>query len=192
MVHPADRAETESSWTAATDAGIQFSVEHRLRRTDGVFQWFKTRAVPLLDTTDSGRTILHWFGTSTDIHAVHDAQDRSLFLAHHDDLTGAANRTLLRQTLEAAIQADDGPPSFFVLCIDIDKFKDCNDRVGHRGGDAALREIADRLREISSPGWAVTNSSSFEWATGRRWAISDEISSSGSPRRSITTTMRFT
>lgn len=152
VVHPADRAETESSWTTATDAGTQFSVEHRLRRTDGVFRWFKTRAVPLSDTADSGRTILHWFGTSTDIHAVRDAQDRSLFLAHHDDLTGAANRTLLRQTLEAAIQAEGDPPSFFVLCVDIDKFKDCNDRVGHRGGDAALREIANRLRSALRAG----------------------------------------
>ena len=151
VVHPADRDETEGNWTTATDAGTQFSVEHRLRRADGVYHWFKTRAVPLLDSTGSG-VILHWFGTSTDIHAVHEATDRSLFLAHHDDLTGAANRMLLRQTLEAAIRADGGRSGFFVLCIDIDKFKECNDRIGHRGGDAALREIAGRLRSALRAG----------------------------------------
>ena len=146
MVHPDDRRDTEASWEIATNRREEFNVEHRLRRADGSYFWFKTRAVPLFETEGAGRVVLHWFGTSTDIHAVREAQERILFLAHHDDLTGAANRALLRRTLEQATRAERVASTFFVLYVDLDKFKDCNDRLGHRSGDLALREIADRLR----------------------------------------------
>jgi diguanylate cyclase (GGDEF)-like protein len=66
-------------------------------------------------------------------------------LAFHDSLTGLANRALFHDLSERAIkQSAAYPPS--VLYIDLDGFKQVNDRLGHAAGDALLVAVADRLR----------------------------------------------
>ncbi len=149
MVHPDDRERTEQAWRAATRAGEEFEVEHRLHRADGGYCWFQTRAVPFREVVNR-RSILHWFGASTDIDAVRQARQHIVFLAHHDALTGSANRVLLEQTL-AREASDDRGRRLGVLCFDLDHFKRCNDRVGHRGGDVVLREVSSRLTVMLSP-----------------------------------------
>jgi PAS domain S-box-containing protein len=62
-IHSDDRAATMAAWAAAEARGL-FSVEHRVRRIDGVYRWFQSRATPVRDAT--GR-IGEWFGTSTDM-----------------------------------------------------------------------------------------------------------------------------
>ena len=72
--------------------------------------------------------------------------------ALHDPLTGLANRTLLRDRLEHALARsarEDLPTG--VLFIDLDEFKDVNDRYGHAAGDAVLVELAGRLRAAVRP-----------------------------------------
>lgn len=64
-VHPEDREDTVQRWQAAVTSGEPFSVEHRLRRHDGVDRWFIGRAVPIRD--ESG-AITNWFGAHTDVH----------------------------------------------------------------------------------------------------------------------------
>jgi len=64
-LHPDDRDPAIRAWQAAVADGVVFDVEFRLRRHDGEYRWFKTRAVPL---RDAGGAILRWFGTNTDIH----------------------------------------------------------------------------------------------------------------------------
>lgn len=67
-------------------------------------------------------------------------------LAHHDPLTGLANRTLLRQRLEQALAlAERHQTRLGVLFLDLNDFKPINDRHGHRVGDAVLREVGRRL-----------------------------------------------
>jgi PAS domain S-box-containing protein len=72
QVHPDDRAYTIATWnSAATDGGV-FDVEFRIRRHDGVYRWFKTRATPLRN--ERGR-VVKWFGSNTDIQDLRDARD---------------------------------------------------------------------------------------------------------------------
>nr|WP_228046159.1 GGDEF domain-containing protein [Saccharopolyspora sp. HNM0983] len=66
--------------------------------------------------------------------------------ALHDPLTGAANRTLLAELLEAA--ANEGPVAQpGLIYVDLNEFKTVNDRLGHQAGDALLRAVTDRLRQ---------------------------------------------
>lgn len=74
------------------------------------------------------------------------SQQRLHDMAHHDALTGLANRTLLFDRVEQAIlraQRSDG--GFALVVIDLDGFKAVNDTYGHQAGDALLVVLADRL-----------------------------------------------
>jgi two-component system cell cycle response regulator len=70
--------------------------------------------------------------------------DRSLELAVTDGLTGLRNRRYVFRHLESLLRAGT---ACGVLMIDVDRFKPLNDYYGHAAGDAALREVAARLRE---------------------------------------------
>jgi PAS domain S-box-containing protein len=64
QVHPDDRVKVFSEWSRVVASGDTYDISYRIRRFDGVYRWFKTRAVPLRDP--AGR-ILKWFGSNTDI-----------------------------------------------------------------------------------------------------------------------------
>ena len=72
------------------------------------------------------------------------------YLAHYDALTGLPNRTLLADRLEqACLEADRKQRLVALLFIDIDRFKQINDSLGHSAGDAVLRQIVDRLKSAA-------------------------------------------
>jgi diguanylate cyclase (GGDEF)-like protein/PAS domain S-box-containing protein len=77
------------------------------------------------------------------------AEQRIAFMAHHDALTGLANRAALVQRIDeaAARQRRSGEP-FTLLLLDLDRFKQVNDTLGHLAGDALLTETAGRLRSL--------------------------------------------
>jgi diguanylate cyclase (GGDEF)-like protein len=84
--------------------------------------------------------------TSRDVTEHRRSSDRVQYLAHHDHLTGLANRTLLHERLREAIrraQSQDRKAAVFL--IDIDYFKQINDTVGHADGDILLATIGQRL-----------------------------------------------
>ncbi len=81
------------------------------------------------------------------------AQEELAFLAHHDSLTGLANRCLALEKL-GMTPASGGPAAAatVVYFIDIDRFKAINDRLGHQAGDESLAVVAARIRNILRPG----------------------------------------
>ena len=102
-----------------------------------------TSRIVLRDSKGAPRYLI---GVIDDITERRKTDQRIAFLAHHDPLTGLANRAALTQKIEeaAARQRRRGEP-FSVLLLDLDRFKQVNDTLGHPAGDTLLTEVAGRL-----------------------------------------------
>ncbi|WP_136520376.1 GGDEF and EAL domain-containing protein [Cellulomonas telluris] len=121
----------------------RFSLEMRCRRADGHLVWVVLDAA--LVRASDGRP-------DRVVVQVRDATESRLqaeMLTHramHDPLTGLANRTLLQEVLQAAIEQPGALHRTAVLACDLDGFKEVNDRYGHAAGDALLVHVAGVLR----------------------------------------------
>ena len=73
LIHPDDVANTVRAWRRSIETGEPFQLEHRFRRTDGVYCWHLTHATPM---RDSDGNIAMWIVSSTDIQHVRDQEDR--------------------------------------------------------------------------------------------------------------------
>lgn len=79
------------------------------------------------------------------------------FLAHHDSLTGLPNRVLLNDRLEMAINSAKREKRMLgILFIDLDRFKNVNDSLGHSLGDQILKEMGSRLSAVITTGDTVS------------------------------------
>jgi diguanylate cyclase (GGDEF)-like protein len=101
---------------------------------------FKIRHRPMPD--------FGWVATHEDITEQRQSEIKIEYMAHHDSLTDLANRVLLNDRLETALDRIDGRQMVAVHHLDLDQFKAVNDTFGHPTGDKLLKIVADRLRGL--------------------------------------------
>ena len=87
-----------------------------------------------------------WVRTYADVTRRRQVEARVIHLAHHDALTDLPNRVLLRERLETALQAATRRSLVAILVLDLNRFKEVNDTLGHAVGDQLLMLVADRVQ----------------------------------------------
>jgi diguanylate cyclase (GGDEF)-like protein/PAS domain S-box-containing protein len=142
VVHPDDAPRAAAAFDRLL-RGTAHTVRERLRyhRPDGVAVWAELAAA-LLPGPGARLALVH----QLDVTETQLMTDALAFRAMHDDLTGLANRALLRDRLAASLASAGRHGSRGVaMFLDVDDFKQVNDRYGHAAGDRVLREIAARV-----------------------------------------------
>lgn len=145
--HPDDQQENRRRVTDHIEGRTpRYSIEQRFQHKDGRWIWVLDRG-SIVERAPDG-TPLRAVGTLLDISRRRARQEELDRRAHHDPLTGLANRAALRESFQAL---NDGKRSFCFILIDLDDFKPINDQFGHQFGDHALVAIADRIRACLGP-----------------------------------------
>lgn len=112
-------------------------------RRDGQVFWEFVSLSPLRNETGN---LTHFVIIKEDITVRRSYEERLLRQAHYDDLTGLANRVLMLEHLNVALEsAARNHRQTAMMCIDLDRFKNVNDSLGHSCGDDVLKESAGRL-----------------------------------------------
>jgi len=97
---------------------------------------------------DENNKISHYVAIITDITALKETETRLEHLAHHDVLTGLPNRLHFMANLEQALKrATRRKRRLALLLLDLDRFKQVNDTMGHATGDTLLKIVAERLQD---------------------------------------------
>jgi diguanylate cyclase (GGDEF)-like protein/PAS domain S-box-containing protein len=142
-VHPEDRERIRKVFEQTVKTGIGHRTQFRFLLKDGSVRHIESQGSVIRDSHGKVSKVVV---VSRDITERKHAEAHIRHLAHHDGLTGLPNRILLADRLGLAIvQANREHRRAGVLFIDLDRFKEVNDKLGHQAGDRLLQTVAERL-----------------------------------------------
>jgi len=144
FMHPDDREETRHLSFLINET-TPTTYTYRLIKKSGAAMWFETtsRAV----RNPSTKEVDEFISVSRDITERKIVEEQIEHQAYHDALTGLPNRRLFRDRLTIALaHARRMDTPLAVVFLDLDRFKDVNDSLGHSFGDELLKAIAIRLK----------------------------------------------
>lgn len=144
-----DKAFYQAMWSSLKETGY-WSGEVWNRRKNGEIypQWLTISAVCIDSCCCSENKPCNYVGVFTDISELKQSEAQLAQLAHYDPLTNLPNRLLVQSHLQHTIErAQRHGTLVSVLYIDLDRFKNVNDSLGHPVGDELLIKLADRMKK---------------------------------------------
>jgi diguanylate cyclase (GGDEF)-like protein/PAS domain S-box-containing protein len=150
-IHPNDRERVQLELKAhVRGAAVPFESEYRIQHRDGQYRWMLARGLAVQDANGLATRVA---GSQTDITLRKQAEEKLVHDAFHDALTDLPNRALLLDRLSYAVERAKRRENylFAVLLLDLDRFKDVNDTLGHIAGDNLLCAMSKVLLELVRP-----------------------------------------
>jgi diguanylate cyclase (GGDEF)-like protein/PAS domain S-box-containing protein len=154
-VHPEDVERLKTDLAAhVLGRSAHFENEHRMLHKDGGYRWMLSRGMGV--RIRNGKAV-RMAGSQTDITDRKRFEEQLAQQAFYDTLTGLPNRALFLDRLALAVTRARRRKTamFSILFLDVDRFKDVNDSLGHLKGDLLLTAIARRLETCVRPGDTV-------------------------------------
>ncbi len=151
-VHPDDRDLVEREISLhLKNVTPYLKIEQRVRHTDGSYLWMLTRGIAVCDQKGNPHRIA---GSQTDITDRKLSEEQLRHASMHDPLTGLPNRTLFMDRLDRALSRAKRKQKFLfaILFLDLNRFKEVNDTLGHMIGDEMLKAVAERMQAVIRDG----------------------------------------
>ena len=151
-IHPDDKMRVINELHAHKIAQTSHvECEYRIKNVQASYRWMMCRGLAVRDEDDVAYRMI---GSQTDITDRKKAEEKLVFDAVHDALTGLPNRILFLDRLSHCIELSSrrNSFSFAVLYLDLNRFKVINDSLGHLLGDQLLKVIASRFKDVIRKG----------------------------------------
>lgn len=142
LIHPSDREKVKRIITDHVMSNTPYyDCEYRIITKTGEYKWIKAKGRVATDNNESYRIL----AIHMDMSELNECKEKLQYIAYHDQLTGLQNRLALHKKMYYLMN-DKHVNRFALLYIDIDKFKNINDTMGHSFGDNLLQQISERLK----------------------------------------------
>ena len=147
---PASARELRAALALSETSGVPYELELEMLRPDGSHRWMLARGEAVRDATG---VIMGLQGVAVDVTDSKAVADLLQTQATHDPLTGLANRAALLDEITRALSAGRrSGRATAVLMLDLDRFKDVNDTLGHAAGDDLLVVATSRIEDVVRAG----------------------------------------
>ncbi len=133
----------EAMWATVHSGGHWYGEMWNRRKNGDIYP----ELVSISQVLDASGAVTHYVGIFSDISEHKANEERIQYLAHFDALTGLPNRSLLADRVGQALsRVERNRETLGLVFLDLDRFKNVNDSLGHRIGDELLIQVAERLR----------------------------------------------
>lgn len=145
LIHPSDRDKVHKLIAEHVRSKTPYyCCEYRIKTKSGDYKWIKARGKVLHSDENNTYRII---GVHMDLSEINEYKEKLQHLAFHDQLTGLQNRQALHHKMQALMK-EKGVGRFALLYIDLDRFKNINETMGHSFGDTLLLQVAERLKSL--------------------------------------------
>ncbi|BBJ23151.1 EAL domain-containing protein [Candidatus Nitrotoga sp. AM1P] len=156
-----DKAFYDKMWQSIKKTGRwQGEITDRRKNGESYVEWLSISTMK-----DERGEFSHHIAVVSDISERKAAEERMVYIAQHDFLTGLPNRMMLHDRLTQAIaHAEREQRKVAVMFLDLDRFKAINDTLGHLTGDKLLQVVADRINSVARTSDTVSRLGGDEFA----------------------------
>ncbi|WP_092491922.1 sensor domain-containing protein [Virgibacillus salinus] len=146
-VHPDDRMRMEEAFIQSIKSGESFSIEIKQYNYKNENVWSESRGTPVFDNRNN---LIYILVLTRDISLQKEYEMKLKDFALHDPLTELPNRRLFNERLNQALETlkEKNKDELAVIMLDIDRFKEVNDEMGHDVGDRVIIEFGRRITQM--------------------------------------------